>query len=794
MNLQFSHIIQWLTSNSQTLRKEFPRLCKKDLISLLVHLEEQLGELTGVDDIKQWIESNPRFMHANYPNLPVDDLLGSIDYFRNVVYKLPDIAEIIDWITNNKQAVTERLRNIDTDKLIESLKSLDELIGMEDTKRSIVDQLCFLLDNDGDTDGHLLHTILRGPPGTGKCLGRGTRVLLASGGSLPVEEIKSGDLLVGDNGRERKVLGTCEGVGPLYRVAQYGGMDYVVNAEHILSLTWTEENRPFQFDDRSYAFEARVDIPLQRYVRIPETDRTHLRGYRIESGVLRTTEIAVTIWKSQGPYFGFEVDGNGRFLLKDGTVTHNTTLALVLADIWDALGIFRKKKKDTSNVALQNTPVPHQSFSLHKYPPDVRDALQHNLANKEEVCENMRKSIHIAGEVRDGVNELKRHFRMPMQNKPRKVTTVKQSEGQPSGSKKRKPRTESDEQDSPPKKMKYDISSDFRQEIEPTFLAPVPIVQVPISYNGETSNTQEQPKAASLPPLYKNYPLVEELKKIEDRVGQIYELSRVSYNMLSRALITEKERLKRSHPPHPPHHGNFLSHLVNAESLSINPMSEHSQIPKKHSTKVRVVSRVDCVAEYMGQTAIKTKKLLEACEGGVIIFEEAYSLFQGERDSFGSEALNVINQWMSERPSDLIFIFLGYKDMLEQSIFKANAGLKRRFGWTFDVAEYKPGELAQIFRKQVESSGWKLDKDIDQHLDSFIRNNMSNFKNFGGDTHRLLFQCKLIHGRYGWKRDQSSAVRSKTISKPILQEAFEEFKKYAMVHEHESTYSHTMYL
>lgn len=77
---------------------------------------------------------------------------------------------------------------------------------------------------------------LRGPPGTGKCLGKGTPVLMFDGSIKPVEEVLVGDRLMGPDSKPRNVLSLARGREPLYRVVPVKGDSYVVNESHILSL------------------------------------------------------------------------------------------------------------------------------------------------------------------------------------------------------------------------------------------------------------------------------------------------------------------------------------------------------------------------------------------------------------------------------------------------------------------------------------------------------------------------------------------------------------------------------
>ena len=79
------------------------------------------------------------------------------------------------------------------------------------------------------------------------------------------------------------------------------------------------------------------------------------------------------------------------------------------------------------------------------------------------------------------------------------------------------------------------------------------------------------------------------------------------------------------------------------------------------------VTRSDFVAGYLGQTAIKTRKLIEENLGGVIFIDEAYALGnQEKRDSFSKEALDTLCELLSDYKDRLMVIIAGYKTELEQ--------------------------------------------------------------------------------------------------------------------------------
>lgn len=160
------------------------------------------------------------------------------------------------------------------------------------------------------------------------------------------------------------------------------------------------------------------------------------------------------------------------------------------------------------------------------------------------------------------------------------------------------------------------------------------------------------------------------------------------------------------------------------------------------------VKRSDLIAGYLGQTAIKTIKLLEECKGGVLFIDEAYSLGNAEgkdgKDSFSKECIDTLNQYLTENKSDFICIIAGYKEDLEKSFFSFNSGLERRFPIRFSIDSYSDDELAKIFIKKIYENEWNIDcSDISE----LIKKYRNYFKFNGGDMENLFAKCKITHAK-----------------------------------------------
>lgn len=160
---------------------------------------------------------------------------------------------------------------------------------------------------------------------------------------------------------------------------------------------------------------------------------------------------------------------------------------------------------------------------------------------------------------------------------------------------------------------------------------------------------------------------------------------------------------------------------------------------------VRVVSRSDLVGLYSGWSAAATRAVLKERLGKVLFVDEAYGLINHENDSFGKEAANEMNQFMSEHGDELIVIFAGYEHQLAETVFKYQSGFDRRFMWKFNCDGYSPEELFTIFVMQLRDEGWELE-DADAVKEGFLMFAESGgFPGFGGDTKRLVEICENEH-------------------------------------------------
>jgi len=175
----------------------------------------------------------------------------------------------------------------------------------------------------------------------------------------------------------------------------------------------------------------------------------------------------------------------------------------------------------------------------------------------------------------------------------------------------------------------------------------------------------------------------------------------------------------------------------------INPLTG-----KKEEFKFKIYKRSDLIAQYLGQTAIKTQKAIDECSGGVMFLDEAYSLGHDDKsDIYTKECLDTINQNLSENKNKFILIIAGYPDQLDKCFFSHNEGLRRRFSFRYNIDKYTPIELTQILHYKINSVKWCIDKSIkDDQIIELINNSIELFDNFGGDIESWILHIKIEHG------------------------------------------------
>ena len=119
------------------------------------------------------------------------------------------------------------------------------------------------------------------------------------------------------------------------------------------------------------------------------------------------------------------------------------------------------------------------------------------------------------------------------------------------------------------------------------------------------------------------------------------------------------------------------------------------------------VSRGDLVGRYTGHTAPLTNSVIQSALGGVLFIDEAYSLYRGEQDSFGLEAIDTLVKGMEDHRDELVVILAGYTREME-TFLTANSGLASRFPNRIEFPDYTADELLDITNVLARGKGYRL--------------------------------------------------------------------------------------
>ena len=158
------------------------------------------------------------------------------------------------------------------------------------------------------------------------------------------------------------------------------------------------------------------------------------------------------------------------------------------------------------------------------------------------------------------------------------------------------------------------------------------------------------------------------------------------------------------------------------------------------------VSRADLVGRYTGHTAPLTNSVIESALGGVLFIDEAYSLYRGEQDSFGLEAIDTLVKGMEDHRDELVVILAGYTKEMEKFL-TANSGLASRFPNQIEFPDYTADELLQITNVLARNKGYQLAEGCTEPLrDYYARQQEADSRTAGnGRLARNTLEKAIFH-------------------------------------------------
>jgi len=315
---------------------------------------------------------------------------------------------------NIKVAVRFREGKIDENIKIDTLKGIVKLEDQEFIFDKVFDTKTTQETIFNDLAKNIVEWVIEGynstifAYGSTGCLDPYTKVLLYDKTTKYAKDIKIGDVLMGDNLEPRNVLQLFSGTDDMYDIIRENDISYTVNKSHILTLKFKGIKRLIVKDKNfyvSYGDEERmftryidakifynsydvIDISVEDYLKKSERWKNNYNGIKVSFDEGKNTYHKIIVkYKNNGFYNGFMLDKNHRFLLSDGTITHNSGKTYTMfgnADVKNQLGIIPRTCEELFNIINSKDDVIEAQLKcsfLEIYMEQIKDLLQNNSKN-----------------------------------------------------------------------------------------------------------------------------------------------------------------------------------------------------------------------------------------------------------------------------------------------------------------------------------------------------------------------------------------------------------------------------
>ncbi len=216
---------------------------------------------------------------------------------------------------------------------------------------------------------------------------------------------------------------------------------------------------------------------------------------------------------------------------------------------------------------------------------------------------------------------------------------------------------------------------------------------------------------------------------------------RKALNYYKMQKLYEEKGVKRDHPAmHMVFSGNPGTAKTTVARLFARIMKDNGLLSKGQLIEV---GRGDLVGKYVGSTAPNVQAKFKAASGGVLFIDEAYSLVDDRNGLYGDEAINTIVQEMENHREDVVVIFAGYPDKMEEFISR-NPGLRSRIAFHVPFEDYTSADLCKIAELIAKNKGLVLDGEaIDKLSNVFeIARKQGDFGN-GRYVRNILEQARM---------------------------------------------------
>lgn len=174
------------------------------------------------------------------------------------------------------------------------------------------------------------------------------------------------------------------------------------------------------------------------------------------------------------------------------------------------------------------------------------------------------------------------------------------------------------------------------------------------------------------------------------------------------------------------------------------------------------VGRADLVGGYLGQTALKTREVIDSAMGGCLFIDEAYALVTDDRDAYGREALAELIKVMEDHRAEFVVILAGYSEEMK-GLIAVNPGLKSRILSTVHFEDYDAGQLVAIARSIAGDKKYELELEVERELKQYFEDTKTaaESRTFGNAREARNVVELMI---------RAHAVRLASVEEPTLQQ------------------------
>ena len=274
--------------------------------------------------------------------------------------------------------------------------------------------------------------------------------------------------------------------------------------------------------------------------------------------------------------------------------------------------------------------------------------------------------------------------------------------------------------------------------------------------------------------LFKNLESIEDIIKFEENPNRFHFFKNKKFeklyklipsckdlkNMIGLNDIKEQIFKKLGFFVHKLNNKNEINHIVITGEPGVGKTSIAKIIGKIYlalgflkNDEFIEAKRSDLIGQYCGHTAIKTQKVIDSAEGGVLLIDEVYSLGNKEKkDAFTKECIDTINQNLTEKADKFLCIIVGYKEEVQSCFFNYNKGLERRFPIRFNLESYTETDLVEILFKFASDENWffENEENLKKNVEKIITKNKDHLKNQAGDLRNIFqlikenYSCRLF--------------------------------------------------